>query len=87
MDSNTKQSRKEYEQEEIGTDSNETPAKKARTDEVNAKTSESSVVKKNEQKHRPCKHICEIKRRQCKLSAVRGSDYCIEHIALNQQVS
>jgi hypothetical protein len=34
-----------------------------------------------------CKHICEKKKRQCKFNAIRNCDYCVEHLAFNEQVS
>lgn len=34
-----------------------------------------------------CKHICEKKKRRCKFNAIRNSDYCVEHLAFNQQVN
>ena len=37
-------------------------------------------------KIRICKHICEKKKRRCKFNAIRNSDYCVEHLAFNQQV-
>ena len=36
---------------------------------------------------RLCKHICDKKKRQCKFSALRNSDYCVEHLAYNDQVN
>ena len=36
---------------------------------------------------RICKHICEKKRRRCKFNAIRNCDYCVEHLAFNDQVS
>lgn len=33
-----------------------------------------------------CKHVCEKKKRRCKFNAIRNSDYCVEHLAFNEQV-
>ncbi|RMZ99446.1 hypothetical protein BpHYR1_034103 [Brachionus plicatilis] len=35
---------------------------------------------------RICKHICQKKKRQCKLSALKNTDFCVEHLAFNNQV-
>ena len=35
---------------------------------------------------RICKHICEKKKRQCKFSALKNCDYCVEHLAFNKEV-
>ena len=40
----------------------------------------------NQQKQKICIHICEKKKRQCKFSVLKNSDYCVEHLAFNQQV-
>ncbi|CAF0713104.1 unnamed protein product [Brachionus calyciflorus] len=34
---------------------------------------------------RICKHICEKKKRQCKFSALKNCDYCVEHLAFNKE--
>lgn len=34
-----------------------------------------------------CKHFCEKKKRQCKFIAIKNSDFCVEHIAFNNQVN
>lgn len=33
-----------------------------------------------------CIHICEKKKRRCKFNAIRNSNYCVEHLPINQQV-
>ena len=40
----------------------------------------------NNNRIRICKHVCEKKKRQCKFNAIRNCDYCVEHLAFNQQV-
>lgn len=49
-------------------------------------TNESDTNNNNNEKIRICKHICEKKKRRCKFNAIRNSDYCVEHLAFNQQV-
>ncbi len=33
-----------------------------------------------------CKHILEKKKRRCKFNALRGLEYCVAHLAFNDQV-
>jgi hypothetical protein len=48
--------------------------------ELNEKSTKNEKIK-------ICKHFCEKKRRQCKFNCIRNSDYCVEHLAFNDQVS
>jgi hypothetical protein len=50
------------------------------TDETQAQNAKQSVGPKK------CIHICEKKKRQCKFIAMRGTDYCIEHLSFSSQV-
>jgi hypothetical protein len=34
-----------------------------------------------------CKHILEKKKRRCKFNALRNLDYCVAHLAFNDQVT
>ena len=53
---------------------------------VNNDNEPSSMIINNS-KIRICVHICEKKKRQCKFNAIKNSDYCVEHLAFNQQVN
>ena len=53
-------------------------------DQVGDQTPTTDCIQDN--KIRICKHVCEKKRRRCKFNAIRNSDYCVEHLAFNEQV-
>jgi hypothetical protein len=55
------------------------PAKKIKTED-NRQNTETQI-------QLICKHFCEKKRRRCKFSVMRGSEYCVEHAAYNDQVT
>lgn len=42
-------------------------------------------LENNPSKIRICVHRCEKKNRQCKFNSIKGSDYCVEHLAFNTQ--
>lgn len=44
---------------------------------------EPSINSTNETKI--CKHICEKKKRRCKFTVLKNSDYCLEHLAFNKE--
>ena len=40
----------------------------------------------NNKEIRICKHVLEKKKRRCKFNALRNLDYCVAHLAFNDQV-
>jgi hypothetical protein len=75
--------------EQIGESLEETsecnPAKKMKTED--SKLGEKVLTKNPQPEQVICKHTCEKKRRRCKFSAMRGSEFCVEHAAYNKQVN
>ncbi len=51
-------------------------------------STDQSNVNENEQNKeiRICKHVLEKKKRRCKFNALRNLDYCVAHLAFNDQV-
>jgi hypothetical protein len=66
-------------------DNENNPKKKMKTDDN--QVADQNLAPNKQPEQIICKHICEKKRRRCKFSAMRGSEFCVEHAAYNKQVS
>ena len=64
----------------------DSPAKRIKTQTDSFMDKQKQDQKQIQPPQKICAHMCEKKRRRCKFSAVRGSDFCVEHIAYNKQV-
>jgi tRNA:m4X modification enzyme len=54
-------------------------------DRVNSPVSDGQQPSAQSAERRICKHICEKKKRQCKFTCLKDLEFCVEHVAFNEQ--
>lgn len=72
---------------EITTPDNSDKSEESAPKKVKLSSDQSNANEEEVKEIRICKHVLEKKKRRCKFNALRNLDYCVAHLAFNDQVT